>query len=107
MADRIGQFGAVERVEVEVAHAARIEPPAHLGRHRRRDELARGGVIVQPLEQPVHPRRDRRAAHAGELARLRDVRDGQDAGHDLGVDARRRRAVAEAEEGLGREEELA
>ena len=35
-----------------------------------------------------------------------DVGDRQDAGHDLGVDAGRRRIVAEAEEAVRREEEL-
>ena len=47
------------------------------------------------------------AAQRRELARLGDVGDGQDAGHDLGRDPRRRRAVAEAEEAFRREEELA
>ena len=43
---------------------------------------------------------------AGELAGLGDVGDRQDARHDLGVDARRGGLVAEAEEAVGREEEL-
>ena len=42
----------------------------------------------------------------GELARLGDVGDRQDPGHDLGVDAGRGGLVAEAEEAVGREEEL-
>ena len=55
MADRERQFRAVERVEVEVPHAARIELAAEFGRDRRGDELARAGMIVQPLEQPAEP----------------------------------------------------
>ena len=43
---------------------------------------------------------------AGELAGLGDVGDRQDAGHDLGVDPGRGGLVAEAEEAVGREEEL-
>src|SRR3546814_13113887 len=62
VADREAQFGTVERVEMEAAHAPGIELTAHLGGHRRGDELARGRMIVEPFEQPIHPRRDRRAA---------------------------------------------
>ena len=42
----------------------------------------------------------------GEAPRLRDVGDRQDARHDLDVDAGRGGLVAEAEEAVGREEEL-
>ena len=92
---------------MELADAARIELGAKLGGDGGGDELARGRQIVQPLEQPVEPGRDRGAAHRRELAGLGDVGDGQDAGHDLGVDAGRGDLVAEAEEAVGREEELA
>ena len=87
MADRVRELGAIQRVEVEMADAARIELGAKLGGDGGGDELARGGKIVQPLEQPVEPRRDRGAAKPRELAGLGDVGDGQDAGCDLGGDA--------------------
>jgi len=106
MADRISQLGAVQRVEVEVAHPARIKLGAQLGGDGGGDELASLGQRVQPLEQPVHPVGDRSAALGRELAGLRDVGDRQYAGHELGVDANRGDMIAEAEEGLGREEEL-
>src|SRR3546814_1361308 len=54
-----------------------------LGRDRGRDKLAGGGVIVQSLEQPVHPCRNGGAAHRRHLAGLRDIGDGQNARHDL------------------------
>src|SRR3546814_5844768 len=83
VADREAQFGTVERVEMEAAHAPGIELTAHLGGHRRGDELARGRMIVESFEQPIHPRRDRRAAHAGEFARLRDVRRSEEHTYEL------------------------
>src|SRR3546814_18114696 len=86
--------------------AAGVKLTAELGGYGGGDELAGGGAIVQALEQPVHPVGDRRAALAGELARLGDVGDGEDTGHDLGLNAHRRRLVAEPEETFGREEEL-
>ena len=48
----------------------------------------------------------RRAAGLGEAPRRGDVGDRQDARHDLDVDARRGDRVLEAEEAVGREEEL-
>src|SRR3546814_15682765 len=74
MADRIAELGAVERVEMEIAHPARIQAPAELGRDRRGDELARGGMIVEPVEERDHPGRDRGAAHIGPAPRLRHLR---------------------------------
>ena len=106
MADRIGKLGAIQRVEVKLAHAARIELAAQLGGDGGGDELAGGGEIVEPLEQSVHPARNGGPTGGGEGARLGDVGDGQDAGHQLRVDARGRGLVAEAEEAIGREEEL-
>ena len=63
-------------------------------------------MLVQPLEQVVHPRGNRRAAHGREPADRGEVGHRHDPGHDLGVDPGRRRLVAEAEEGFGGEEEL-
>ena len=55
MADRVAQLGAVERVEMEVAHAPGIELSAQLGRDRRRDQLSCGGKLVEAFEQIVEP----------------------------------------------------
>src|SRR5688500_13589663 len=79
MADGISQLGAVQGVEVELADPARIKLAAKLGGDGGGDKLTGGGEVVQPLEEPVHPGRDRGAAHGGELAGLGDVGDGQDA----------------------------
>src|SRR5437762_4749369 len=104
--DRVAQLRAIERVEVEVADAAGIELPAQLGSHRGGDQLARGGKVVEPFEEIVEPLRDRCATALRKPARRRDVGDREDAGDELGFDARRGRFVAEAKEALGREEEL-
>src|SRR3546814_20647846 len=82
MTDRIGELGAVQRIEVEIADAAGIELAAKLGRDRGGDELARGGKRVQALEQPVHPRRDGRPAQRCARTGVLTVAIGQDAGED-------------------------
>src|SRR3546814_20774405 len=74
MTDGIAELGAVEGVEMEVAHAARIEAAAHFGSDRRRHQLARGGLIVEPVDQPHPPHRDRAAAPLGHAPRLPPVR---------------------------------
>src|SRR3546814_3990361 len=72
--DGKGQLGAVQRIEVEMTNPARIKAAAEFGGDGRGDQLPRGGMIVQPLEQPVHPRRDDGAArseeHTSELQSL-------------------------------------
>src|SRR3546814_8282127 len=74
MADRIAEFGPVERVEVEIAHPAGIEAAAQFGGDGRGDELARGGQVVEPIEQRHHPRGNRGDArseeHTSELQSL-------------------------------------
>ena len=47
MADGVGQLGAIERVEMELADPAGIELAAKLGGDGRGDELARGREVVQ------------------------------------------------------------
>src|SRR6188508_2458227 len=106
MADRVTELGPVESEEVEVADAAGIELRTHLRGDGRSDELPRCRLVVEALEQPIHPARDGGAAGRRELAGLGKVGDGQDSGDDLGVDAQRSGDVAEAEEGVGREKEL-
>src|SRR3546814_17731525 len=106
MTNRVGELGPVQGVEVEMTDAAGVKLTAELGGDGGGDELAGGGEIVQALEQPVHPVGDRRAALAGELARLGDVGDGEDTGHDLGLNAPRRRLVAEPAPTFWREDEL-
>src|SRR4029453_18751114 len=86
MADRVAELGPVEGEEVEVAGAAGVELRAHLRGDGGGDELARRRLVVEALEQPVHPLRNGRATGGRELAGLGDVGDGQDAGDDLGVD---------------------
>ena len=76
MADRIGKFGAIERVKVDVADPARVKAAAQLGGDGCGDQLAGLGVVVESFEHGIHPRRDGRAALRGKLARLGDVGDG-------------------------------
>ena len=51
----------------------------------RRDELARPGVVVEPVEQGGHPAGNGGAAAGTELRHPGEVRDRQDAGDDLRV----------------------
>lgn len=88
---------------MEMAHAAIIELLAHFSRDGGGNKLARLRLIIQPFEQPVHPRWNRGTALGGEFSRLRDIGNRKDAGHDLGLNAGRSGAVAEAQEGVARE----
>ena len=70
------------------------------------DQLARGGLFIQPFEQAVHPVGDGRSAGLRELTGLADVRDWKDAGHDFCTDPGGGGGITEAEEDFGRKEEL-
>src|SRR3546814_4806915 len=61
--DGKGQLGAVQRIEVEMTNPARIKAAAEFGGDGRGDQLPRGGMIVQPLEQ-------RSEEHTSELQSL-------------------------------------
>ena len=92
---------------MEVANAAGVELAAQLGGDGGGDQLARGGQIVEPLEQLVRASRGIAAPQlCREAAGRGDVGDRQDARHDLDVDPGRGHFVLEAEEAVGREEEL-
>src|SRR3546814_8623625 len=106
MTDGVTEVGAVERVEVELPHAARIKPAAEFRRHRGRDELARRGTVVEPVEQAAEPTGHCRPAHRRHALRLREIRHRQDSGHELRVETRGGRSVPETEEGFRLEAEL-
>ena len=86
--------------------AARIELTAEFGRDGGRNKLARRREIVEAFEQVVEPFGNGGAAACCEPARRGDVRNRQDAGHDLDVDTGGRRVVAEAEKAIGGKEKL-
>ncbi len=65
-----------------------------------------GGQVVQSLEQLVEPLRDARAAGLREAAGGGDVRDRQDARHDLDVHAGCGDLVLKTQEAVRREEKL-
>ena len=90
-----------------MADTTGIQLAAQFGGYGGGDQLARGGQSVEAFEHFVHPAGDGGAALAGELAGRRDIGDGEDPGNDLDVHPGGGDAVAEAEEILGREEELA
>lgn len=75
MADGGCQFEAAEREETEMTHAAGTQLRAKIGRPHRRDQLARARPRVEPVEQRIHLRRDRRATQRRELAVLGDIGD--------------------------------
>src|ERR1044071_5509851 len=104
MADGAAELGPVERVEMELANAARIKLGAKLGGHGGGDELARGRKIVQPLERPPDPGRHRGAVHRGHPAGRGEIGDGHDSRQDLDVDPGGGNLVAIAEEAVGIEE---
>src|SRR6476620_2588558 len=79
MTDRVAELRAVERIEMEVAHAAGVELAAQLGSDGRGDQLTGRGQVVEPFEQIVEPLRNARPAGLGEAARGRDVGHRQNA----------------------------
>src|SRR5256885_9292167 len=106
MADRVAELRAVERVEMEVTDAARVEVTAKLRGHRCRDELAGGGEVVQSLEQMAEPRRDSSPAIGGHPHDSGKIGDRHDARDDLDIDACGGDFVLETQETVWREEEL-
>ena len=91
---------------MEVADAAGVKLPAQLGGDRGGDQLARGGKVVEPFEQVVEPC----GMLAPQVWAKRRVLATFDTGRMPGTISTsmpgRRRFVAEAEEAVGREEEL-
>src|SRR4029078_8010092 len=67
VADGIGQFSPVQRVEVEVPDAAREEGAAKWGGDGVCHERARGRPLVEALKGMAEPVRDRRTALGREL----------------------------------------
>src|SRR5689334_10963687 len=106
VADRIGEFRAVQRVEVELLDAVTLQGVHLLDGHGGRDQLARVGVVLEAVEAMLEPLGDRGAATLGELGDLRKARDRQDSRHDGRVDTARRATIAEAQERVRVIEEL-
>src|SRR5688572_30017998 len=106
VADRVGQLRTIQRIEMELLDAVALQGVHLLDGHRRGDQLARFGIVLEPVEAVLQPVRDRGAAALGELRDLRETRDGQDARHDGRVDAARRATIAKAQEQIGVVEEL-
>src|SRR3546814_15201062 len=65
-----------------------------------------GGVVIQAIEQAIHPGRNGSTAHSREFPGLRNVRYRQYARYDFRINPRRRRLVPETKEGVGGKEEL-
>jgi hypothetical protein len=106
MAERVAQLGAVQRVEMEFFHAVLLQLLHLFDRHRRGDQAARLGIVVQAVEAMRQPVGHARATAPRHAQHLRKTRDRQDARHDAGLDAGRGTAIPEAQEQAGVEEEL-
>ncbi len=91
---------------MELPNAARIQFAAQFRRQRCRDQLPRGGTIVQPVEQPRHPGGHVGAAHRRHLLDRGKAHHRHDPRHDFGIDPGRRRRIAEPQERIGFEKEL-
>jgi len=55
MADGIGEFGAVQGVEMKFRHAVLLKTMHLLDRDVRRNQAARVRIIVQAVEAPAEP----------------------------------------------------
>ena len=106
MADRVDQVGAVHGVEVELGDAAVDQVDHLLGGDRGGDQLARGRIVIEPVEALGEPGRHRGAGARGEIGRRLEILHRQDARHDRDIDAARAHAVEIAEVEIVLEEEL-
>ena len=82
VADRVGELGTVQRIEMKLVDAVTLQRVHLLDGHRGGNQLARLGIFFEAVEAMLQPIRDRRAATLGEARDLREARDGQDARHD-------------------------
>src|SRR6056297_3930282 len=105
MADIAGQFGAVERVEMQVLGPAVDQVAAQLCRNGGGQQVLAPvtGGLVEGIDQPAG---QGRAAAPGEFPHAGPVLDRQDAGDDGRVDPGPGAGIAEPKERLGLEEEL-
>src|SRR3546814_3419040 len=85
----------MKRLEMKVAYSTSEELTAQFGRNRRRHKLPSGGVVIQAIEQAIHPGRNGSTAHSREFPGLRNVRYRQYARYDFRINPRRRRLVPE------------
>ncbi len=106
VADRIGQLGAVERVEMEVAHAARIERAAQFGGDRGGDQLARRGGRPALRTGPPSSAGISAPQASANLRVCATLVTGRMPGRIGASMPCAAATVAEPEEGFGREEEL-
>ena len=104
-ADVAAEAGIVERVEMQILHAALDEFRAQLGRYGRRIKPLMA-TLLGAFEAPGQPVRHAGAAFRREGSHLAPILHGQDAGDQLCVDALGGAGVAEAEKALGLEEKL-
>ena len=91
---------------MEPSASAGVELATELGGNRRRDQLARGRQVVEPLEQRVKPVWNAGAARRSESPGRRDIRHRQNTGNDLDVQAGTRDCILEAKETVRRKKEL-
>ena len=66
MADRVGEFGAIQGVEMELLDAVLPQALHLLDRHVRGDHAARVRIVVEAVEARAQPVRNGRAAALGE-----------------------------------------
>ena len=95
MADRDGEIGSVQGVKVELVHPVRVQATALLGGDRGGDEAPGVGIVIETIEMPGHPIRDRSAAGRRHLFELGEIGDRQNARHDQHPDAGGLSAIAE------------
>ena len=106
MAHRVNQVGAVHGVEVEIGHAAINQIDHLLGGNGGGDQLAGGGIVLEPFEPLGQPSRYRSAGAFGKAPGLLEILHRQDARHDRHIDAVRAHAVEIAEVKIVIEEKL-
>src|ERR1700722_9157975 len=81
MADGIGEFGAIQGIEMKLFDPMLAQALYLLDGHIRGNQAAGLRIVLQPVEALPQPHRHRRAATLGKAQQLREARDRQNAGH--------------------------
>src|SRR5438445_776612 len=106
LANRQRRLGAVQSIKVDGRRAALDRLAAQLGDDIGAEFADRIDIVAERFQTLGDPARDLRAAHVGEAAQLRILRDRHDPRRDRHADAELARVVDEAEIRIGVEEVL-
>src|ERR1700689_5692171 len=106
MADRVGQVGAIQGVEVKLINSLARQRLHLLDRNGRGNHATRIGIVLEPVKAQPQPVRYRGAAALGKAQHVREACDRQNSWHQARLDTGGGTTAAKAQVHGGVEEEL-